>query len=229
MKRKNGSKDNAGILTQRLYGTAKDNGRLICNARVALWKLPGKPNAVNAKIIRGRTSTGDGFVIQSQILRDGHFSLDVPYQDNNWYLLVEAPKGVVAVDGPFDVAKGDAKKVEVELRKPGAIRGSVTNNSSLQYVPLWVVAFSELGIQYETRVAANGNFAIDNVFPGQYGLKVGCDAMLDSEVPDTSERNLGISKRLEISRMPSAPWARATRVIVEEGSIADSIRLEFTR
>jgi hypothetical protein len=181
---------------------------------------------VNARIVRGRTTTGDGYVYASQPLDRGSFSLDVPYQRDDWYLLVETPRRIVALEGPIAIGAGEKKSVELKTRASGGLRGVVSNHSAVN-LPLYAVLFSNLGIQYETRVRSDGSFAFADVFPGEYGLKVGCHSILDSEVPDTSAEGLSVEQMQEIYSVPSEPWSRAVRVKVEEGTIVEGITVGF--
>ncbi len=226
MKRKGEAVEDKPKLHQRIVGTVKDGDGLLKNVRIALWGLPRKKNAVSASIIRGRTTIGDGNVIASKMLKDGRFSLQAPYQRDDWYLLVETPQRIVAVHGPIALAKGESKTVEVATRTGGEVRGRATNSSSVN-TPLWAVLFSNVGIQYETPVKDDGSFAFKDVYPGDYGLKVGCDSILDSEVPTRSVKNMPLKTRLTSSLKPGAPWKRATRVTVEEGKVTEGLLIEF--
>jgi len=212
-------------LRQQIHGVVRNHHQFGAGAKVALWSLPDEKNAGNVKIIRGRTTVGDGFVDASAMLEDGRFSLNVPYQRDDWYVLVETPSAVVSLHGPIAVAKGEMKSLEVMPQSPGGLRGFVTNHFSLS-VPIYAVLFSDLGIQYETRVRADGHFAFADVYPGNYGLKVGCDLILDTEVPDGSA-SVPMEKRLENYRKLSQPWTRAKRVVVHEGQVLDGIEVDF--
>ena len=147
-------------LRQTIVGTLKDHGILIEGARVGLWAVPRATDAENAFVIRGRTTVGDGYVFASTILKDGHFSLDVPYQGDGWYVLVETPERIASLHGPITVGKGEIKSAELVPRTGGRLDGFVTNHSSVA-VPLFAVLFSRLGIQYETRVKPDGAFELE--------------------------------------------------------------------
>jgi len=226
MTRKSPSVDTPSKLHQQIKGVVMDGAKPLEGARVALWRLPGKANSVNAYIIRGRTTVGDGHVFASAVLKGGHFSLDVPYQHNAWYLLVETAKRIVALHGPIAVAKGETKSVELKTRAAGGVRGLVSNGSTVD-VPLYAVLFSDFGIQYVTRVRADGSFEFTDIYPGIYGLKAGSDAILDTEIPDVSDKNMSLEDRLEIDRKPSQPWKRATRIVVEEGRVLNGLVIDF--
>jgi hypothetical protein len=226
MTRKGTSTDATPMLRQTIVGTVKDEDRLLEGARVALWAVPGKNNAENAYIIRGRTTIGDGYVFKSEILKDGQFSLDVPYQSGDWYVLVETPSRVVSLHGPVAVGRGETKYIEVVPRAGGGLRGLVTNHSSVA-LPLYAILFSDVGLQYETRVKADGSFEFADVFPGTYGLKVGCDSIPDTEVPDFSDENMTFESQFEVSVQQSQPWSRAKRVIVNQGQVLKGIEVDF--
>ena len=187
--------------------------------------MPRATDAENAFVIRGRTTVGDGYVFASTILKDGHFSLDVPYQGDGWYVLVETPERIASLHGPITVGKGEIKSAELVPRTGGRLDGFVTNHSSVA-VPLFAVLFSRLGIQYETRVKPDGAFELANVYPGIYGLKVGSDVILDTELPEFDE-GMTLEEQLEIGLRPSQPWRRAIRVIVKEGEDLNGIAVDF--
>ena len=222
MKKRGSSAEGESMQRQQIKGVFRDQGELSEGARVALWKLPGHQAAANAYVIRGRTTAGDGFVFASAMLEGGRFSLDVPYQDNDWYVLVETPKRVIAFEGPITIAKGESKTLDLGPQNSGGLRGILSNHSAVS-ASLHAILFSDAGIQYETRVQANGSFEFTDVYPGVYGLKVGCDSILDSEIPGVTNTKMTNDEL----RMRSDPWKRAMRVTVREGEVLDSIEIAF--
>lgn len=227
MRKKSSASEGVEKVRQQINGVVRGQDQLPAGGRVALWSVPKKGrNAVNALIIRGRTTVGDGYVFASAMLEDGRFSLDVPYQSDDRYVLVETPSRIVSLHGPVSVAKGETKSLELTPQTAGRLRGVVTNHSSLT-LPLYAIMFSKLGIQYETRVKTDGSFEFADVYPGTYGLKIGCDSILDTDVPGISDKNMATEERLEIHRKPSQPWRRAERVVVNEGQVLNGIAVKF--
>jgi hypothetical protein len=212
---------------QRLTGTVNVGGEMLKSARVGLCMPPRQYNAVNSHTVRGRTTLGDGKVLASAILSDGRFSLDVPFQDENWHVIVETPARVVALHGPIRIAQGKTNHIELTAQSPGGVRGRVANNSAID-LPLWAVLFSKSGIQYETRVKKNGSFEFMNVLPGEYGLKVACESIRDSEIPPLPDiQNVTLEASFELALIPSLPWQRATRITVEPNKITDGLLVSF--
>jgi hypothetical protein len=76
-------------------------------------------------------------------------------------------------------------------------------------------------------VLPDGRFKFSNILPGKYGIKVGCDSILDSEIPDISDNRLTTAERLALHRRPSEPWKRAMRVDVAEGQTLQGIEVRF--
>jgi hypothetical protein len=216
------------IVTQHIRGVVKGSKDELKNARVALWQLPRKLPAIATRLIRGRTTVGDGYVVTSQMLDRTEFALEAPVQDANWYVLVETPDRIVALHGPVDLAKGETQQVDIETRRGGRVEGVVSNASSVD-VPLWAVLFSSLGIQYEVAVQADGRFEFTNVFPGDYGLKVGCDSLLDSDLGDFPYGARPDEETFQLMKQPSQPWQRAVKVKVKEAQTANIRTINFER
>jgi hypothetical protein len=122
MRRKSEAAESGAKLNPQIRGIVTDEAIPLEGARIALWTVPQETNAVNAKIVRRRTTTGDGYVFASQPLDRGSFSLDVPYQSDDWYLLVETPRRIVALKGPIAIGAGETKSVELKTRASGGLR-----------------------------------------------------------------------------------------------------------
>ncbi|MDQ3332858.1 MAG: hypothetical protein M3552_19780 [Planctomycetota bacterium] len=211
---------------RRISGVVTDDGAPLAVGRVGLWKPRKNGNAVNAYITRGRTTAGDGYVEQSAVIENGRYSLTVPYQDEAWYLIVETPERVAALEGPIAVAKDERKEVNLETKIGEVVRGRVEGETP--DVPLYAVLFSDIGLQYVSRVRPDGSFEFASVYPGEYGLKVGSDALRDSEVPaDWRGSDRPLEERLAIFARRNEPWKRALRVTIEKGKPADGLTVGF--
>ncbi len=229
MKKKKTESREPASFQQRVAGTVKNGGELLKFARVALWLPPRKFNAINSHTMRGRTTAGDGKVIASTIVRDGKFSLDVPFQDENWHLLVETPARIVALEGPLKIQQGKTKQLELSTQASGKVRGQVSHISDAKG-PLWAVLFSRTGLQYETRVGTDGRFEFQNVYPGNYGLKAACESVRDSEIPalpNPTDDEFTIEKSYEVHEVPSRPFRRATRITVNAGQTTEGVLIRF--
>ena len=226
LKRK-GSETNIPVMAkQSIVGTIRFGGNLAPVARAAIWTKPRETDMINAGVIRGRTSIGDGHVWDTQMVINGNFSLEVNNPDGRWYVLIETPERVVALDGPYTIAKGETKEVELVSRQGGSINGKVLGDFQVIREPLYAILFSDLGLQYETRVAIDGRFRFTDIFPGKYGLKIGTDAIIDPEIPGHSTE-LSDAECCEWNQIPSVPWKRALEVEVCEGEVRDGIMVSF--
>lgn len=222
LKRK-GSIANAPVVAkQTIVGTIQLGGEPIDAVRAAIWTKPRATDIVNANVIRGRTSIGDGYVWDTQMLNHGEFTLDVSHPADHWYVLVETPKRVVALEGPFAISTGETKSIELHSRRSGSLRGEVRSDQPAIGESLYAILFSDLGLQYETRVAVDGSFEFLSIFPGSYGLKIGTDAIIDSEIPGHNE-DLSEEECWKWNQVPSDPWKRAIKVEVCEGELLDGI------
>lgn len=225
LKMKDSLVDSPFMVKQSITGTIQMDGNPISVARAAIWTKPREADMINAHMIRGRTSAGDGYVWDTQMVKNGMFSLDVTYPSDKWYVLVETPERVVALDGPFTIAKGETKSVELVSRRCGSVDGLVSDFHSIRE-PLYAILFSDFGLQYEARIAIDGSFALNNIFPGKYGLKIGTDAIIDSEIPG-HEKELTEEECWEWNQLPSDPWKRAFEIEVQEGEVLSGIKVEF--
>jgi hypothetical protein len=210
-----------------IMGFVTENGAPLAAGRVGLWRPRKANNVVNAWITRGRTTAGDGYVEQSAVIENGRYSLTVPYQDEGWYLIVETPERVAALEGPFAVAQDERKEIDIRAEAGGTVRGRVEGQTP--GVAIYAVLFCDLGLQYETHVRSDGSFEFAEVLPGEYGLKVGSDTLRDSEVPAGWWENESLEERLAIYARLSEPWRRAVRVSVREGQAADGLTVRFER
>ncbi len=212
---------------QTVSGAVLNHAQYGGNVRVALWRVP-KPEGMSwAPLVRGRVTAGDGSVVASTAVdAKGRYALDVRYQADDWYLLAETPQGVVAVEGPIKIEKGQQKSVDLIGKQLGSLQGNVINPSAATD-PLYAILFSDLGVIYEARVKADGSFKFDNVYPGVYGLKVGHNKVVDTEVPDFRELNVSRREMFDQSHKPFQPWARARHVEIGDGPNVDQVSVTF--
>lgn len=128
--------------------------------------------------------------------------------------------------GPLDVNKGNIKPVDVVAKSGGGLRGRVSNPAATAH-RLHAILFSDVGLQYEVPIETDGRFEFRDVFPGQYGLKVGCDMISrDTEVPQVTF-DTPLEERLKIGQQEATPWKRATKVEIEEGKIVEDVTAEY--
>jgi len=217
-KRTEGSRSE--IATQKFFGRVTRNGRPVKTGWIGLWALRGQINAGNAFMLRGRTVEGDPILYASAPIDNGTYSLDVLFQGTGWYLVVEEPGHAPTQVGPISIIVNEEKEVDVACVEGGSISGSVSGAPPGWQGYLWVVAFNKTGIRAETRVARNGEFSLEHLPPGEYGLKVGHDALDDAEVPKHPVPP-------EDWKEPADPWKRAAIVEVRAGEESAETGLEL--
>ena len=169
------------IVGRTITGTVTREGRPVRSGWVALWTLTKPMNVVNAPIMRGRTVVESPRIFAAP-LRDGAYTLDVPFPRATWYVVVEEPGYPLTQVGPIPIALNEKKTLDIACTEGGRIRGRVKDAPPGWEGHLWVVAFSKTAVREETRVAPDGTFSLPRLPPGEYGLKVGHDAYEDAEV-----------------------------------------------
>ena len=202
------------VAERRIVGTVTRDGRPVEGGWVGLWARRRLQVAVNAPIQRGRVVDADPIPYASAPIRDGAYALDVPFQGEGWYVVVDQPGHPLTQVGPLSIAREEEKTLDIACAEGGRIRGRVEGIPAAWQGHAWVVAFTRTGIRAETRADAEGAFAFPPLPPGEYGLKAGHDAFEDPEVPRRSG-NQGYTDE-EWTRS-AAPWANATRATIEAG------------
>jgi hypothetical protein len=169
---------------QQLHGAVTRDGQPVKVGWVGLWYLRRDFNSVNAPVLRGRTAELEPFVLASAPIIDGKYRLEVPpYDDTNWYVVVEAPGQPLTQIGPVKVKLREEKKLDLACVQGGSIAGKVKDVPKGWEGHLWVIAFTKTGVRAEVRVNFDGTFHLGSLPPGEYGVKVGHDGYLDAEVP----------------------------------------------
>jgi len=205
---------------QEIAGRVTRDGKPLQTGWVGLWELRKGSSSANAPMLRGRTVESGPVVYASAPIVNGTYSIEVPYQSQNWYLVVDEPGRPLTQLGPIPIKLNEKKKLDIVCAQAGRVRGRVARVPEGWAGRLWVVAFSKTGIRQETRVEADGQFSL--VLPaGEYGLKVGHDAYEDVEVPH------GANIPKEAWKKPADPWKRAKAVKVESGQESKTLQLEL--
>jgi len=204
---------------QTISGMVTDRGRPVETGWVGLWSARAPQDVANAYVMRGRTVAGDPVIHARAPLRDGKYSLTVPFQDEGFYLVAESPGLGPTQIGPIGVTLGEEKSLDIACVESGAIQGTVKDRPAGWEDDLWVVAFTDAGVRVERRVARDGSFNLPNLPPGRYGLKVGHDAYLDSDVPR------GADIPPEAWKTVADPWKRAVVVDLAAGQECEGIEL----
>ena len=206
---------------QQLHGVVTRDGQPVKVGWVGLWFMRRDDDAVNAPILRGRTVESDPFIRGRALIVDGKYRLEVPFDDTDWYIVVEAPGEPMTQIGPLRVKSREEKKLDIACVQGGAIAGKVKNVPKGWEDDLWAIAFTKTGIRAEARVKSDGTYRLDRLPPGEYGVKVGHDGFLDAEVPRGDARTAASFK------MPATPWKNARVVAVTAGRESDGVVLEL--
>jgi len=224
MKKKNDG-STPTIARQSISGTVNRDGRPIRSGWVGLWALRRPRNAVNSPVLRGRTVVGEPIPYASAAIHDGSYRLDVPFQSETWYVVVEEPGHALTQVGPVSIALKEQKTLNIACAQGGRIRGRVTDIPAGWEGHVWVVAFSKTAVQAEVRVEPSGQFTLASLPPGEYGLKAGHDAYEDAEVyPGKLAR-----EHLESFKEIADPWKRAKLVTFKQGRDSVIVEVEFPR
>jgi hypothetical protein len=211
------------IAQQTIAGKVTRDGRPVQSGWVALWALPRTRNAPSSPVMRQRTAVGEPVVRASAPIRDGSYSLDVPFQSEAWYVVAEEAGHALTQVGPIAIGLNQKKSLDIACTLGGCIRGRVKDVPRGWEGQLWVVAFSKTAIREESRAATDGTFSFATLPPGEYGLKVGHDAYDDPEVyPGSLMRD-----HPEAFKENADPWKRAKVVSVHSGQTTEGVEVEL--
>ncbi|MSQ95109.1 MAG: carboxypeptidase regulatory-like domain-containing protein [Gemmataceae bacterium] len=209
------------LAKQWITGTVTRDGRPVKVGWVGLWYVRGGWDVVNAPIMRGRTVEPEPTVLASAAIADGKYRLEVPMEDDNWYVVAEEAGHAPTQIGPIAIALRQEKKLDIACVKGGSIAGNIKNVPKGWEEHLWVVAFTKTGVRADTRVNPDGTYRLNKLPPGEYGVKVGHDAYLDAEVP----RGKALPK--EAWEKLAEPWKNARVVRVQADRLSDDVKLEL--
>ncbi len=219
--RKKAEGTTASLPEQSLTGIVTRNGKPVKSGWAALCVMPRQYDRVSPHMFRGRTVIGDLAVYGNAAIRDGRYSLDVRFQDDEWYVVAEEPGQPPTVVGPIAIKLNEKKRLDIECVEAGSIQGRVKNVPAGWAGNLWAVAFSKKAIQAEARVNERGEFRFVKLPPGDYGLKVGHDGFHDPDVLRDANGHK------ELWELKPEPWKRATLVTVKSGIENDGVELEL--
>ena len=155
------------IAQQTIAGTVTRNGRPVQSGWVALWALPRPMNAPNSPVMRERTAVGEPRVHASFPIRDGSYSLNVPFQNEAWYVVAEEAGHPLTQVGPIAIGLNEKKSLDIACTEGGRIRGRVKDVPRDWEGHLWVVAFSKTAIREESRVCAGRHVCLPCVAAGR--------------------------------------------------------------
>jgi hypothetical protein len=159
----------------------------------------------------------------ARIHGDGSYTLNVPFQSDAWYVVVEEPGQPLAQVGPIAIALKQHTTLEIVCTEGGRIRGRVKGTPAGWEGHVWVVAFSKTAVRAEARASRDGTFELPALPPGEYGLKAGHDAYEDADVYPGRL----FQSHPEALREVANPWKRAKVVKVEAGRTLDDAEVEL--
>jgi hypothetical protein len=218
----------------RLVGMVTREGRPVSFGRLGAWWQRDAFDRVNAGVQRGRTVPSPRFEMLHVPLRpDGTYAIDSLKlrlgNPGRWYLVVEEPGHAPAFFGPLSRKPGEAERtMNLDAEEGGSITGRVEHVPDSMAGQVWVVAFNENIIRRESRGGGDGEFRLDGLPPGRYGLKIGHDAYRDPHIPQigpigqqrTPEQRALWTKKAE-------PWQGAVEAIVRSRATTSGIILDF--
>jgi hypothetical protein len=224
--RKESPHSKSEVPQQRIIGTVSRAGRPVRTGWVTLRARASRErDIVNASIQRGRTVDRGGFVNARAIIHaDGTYVLDVPFQKDDWYVMVEEPGQTPMVLGSLKISLNEERKLDIVCTDGAIVAGRVRDVPKALEGHLWVVAFDRTVVRTEGRVAPDGTFRLERLPPGDYGLKVGHDAYDDAEVPRAAP---GRPIPEEAWETLATPWKRAAQVILRSGEAVNDVVLEL--
>jgi len=211
------------VAQQTISGTVTRHGQPVTSGWVGLIYRRHDEDVINSYMLRGRTVAGLQCTFASAPVLDGTYVLKVPFQDDEWYVAAEEAGRPLTLIGPLKIKLNEKRHLDIECVDGGSIYGRVKNVPHNWEGNLWAVAFTKSAIQAETPVNADGSFSFSQLPPGEFGLKVGHDAYLDSEVP----RGKAALSNLALYKQMADPWKRALITTVRPGSITSGVELEL--
>jgi RNA polymerase sigma factor (sigma-70 family) len=232
---------------QQVSGKVTRGSKPVPIGWIALYRLAKESPARASYMLRGRTTPPTFEVIEETLFEDGKYSLHVPVEDKQWYLIAYEKGQAPMQIGPFVVQANEQKELNIAGTSGAEIQGRVTHMEKALRGKLAVVAFNRLGYRTEVLVQADGGFRLKDLPAGEYGLKVGHNTFQDEEVKSQNKYDsepcfFGNWKRTEEEekrfqrwvkadsedwQRPSSPWKRAKLVNVIAGQRVQEIELEL--
>lgn len=211
---------------QRITGVVTDGRSPVPSVWVSLHppEIPATVEMVS--IQRGRTvpTYRDYYGAQCLSSQEGTFSLRVPHA-GPWFVAVDEPDGKRTMVGPVEIGASENRKIDINTVRGGAIVGQVADVPGDWTGCMWVVAFDRKAHRAEARVRKDGTFRLENLPPGEYGLKVGHDGYTDPEVLRAPDQASLLKLLREAGQKPADPWREAVVVQVTSGSTTEGVEL----
>lgn len=209
---------------QRIRGIVRSGSQPAAEVWVSLWQKKKEWDPVNATVLRGRTIDGTYRPSAVDVLTagDGSYLLDVA-DPGDYYVVARPLHGAPTSSQPVLMRADEEQTCDLNLQPGGTIRGRVIGVAPEIAERLSVVAFGHTPFRRAAPVDRNGEFVLDDVPPGEIGLKVGHEGYLDADVPRYPWPNNDVWKA------SAEPWKRAVSVTVIANQDAGRIELEYPK
>jgi hypothetical protein len=207
-----------GARSYGLHGVVTRGGKPVARGWIALALVDrGTPNAPNADVLRGRTTTSPMNVVDEGAITNGEYTLHARGPGKHHVLLVYEPGQAPTLVSNVSIDEQEMASLDIACVPGGDLEGRVPSVPDALRGQLWAVGFSRAGFRAETRVQPDGSFRFTNLPPGEYGVKIGLEGIMDREVrlagegkpsdyKPTKEEVEAWQKAFEA---PADPWQRA--------------------
>lgn len=153
---------------------------------------------------------------------DGTFTFDHVLPAARALLVIAVPGRAPHVQ-KLSLAVGARPMLDIALQPGAAIRGRVTGVPEAMRGRLFVVAFDQYVVRRDVRIAVDGSFAVTNLPPGSYGLRVGHD---DAELlAEAWPEVYGDESNEEEAR----PWAGVELLHVKAGQTLTGVTVPYVQ
>jgi hypothetical protein len=211
-----------------LRGKVVHEGKPVASGLVTLCYRNREMNLVNGYVLRGRVTTAPYLEVATAAIEQGQYELPAS-QAGQYFLTVYVPGQAPFLSSHVSVQSGEWKQFDLETQASGSIAGKVQDLPVESQGYLWVVAFSKKGYRAEVPVRADGTFQFPALPAGEYGLKVGHDAIRDRDAevrfPAKPDKQ-AFEEYQKKAEAPSNPWLRVKEVKLETGQAVKDVVLE---
>jgi hypothetical protein len=211
-------------------GKATHQGKPVTVGCVTLDERPRPMNVVNGYILRGRVTTAPRTASVTAVVENGQYELTA-WRPGSYTLTLHVTGQAPTATDVLVLKSGDWRTQDLSVVECGSLRGKVAGEVKWPAGTLWVVAFDKSGFRAETPVEADGTFVFQQLPPGEYGVKVGHDAVQDQDAqmraPQEGASKTEWDEYIKRSEAPSDPWNRAKVVKVESGKAVEGVMLEL--
>lgn len=221
--------------SQGLKGTVLLQDKPVAHGWITLNKHHGQRNAPNAVMMHGRTTECGLMPFHHAEIKQGTFRCEA-LEPGEYAVMLYVPGQAPTYISQVTLTKGTWTNQDFVISPGCSIAGKVPTIPALLKNELWVIAFSRQGYRTAVRMQQDGSFTLSELPAGEYGLKVGCEAIRDKETdvehPGLLPQGKQLSKaeyeaKLKAYEAPADPWKRATVVQVKAGQTVRDVILNM--